>query len=96
MFAFSTVPIRAAAVLGAFAILLAVLFAVYSVWAKLFFDDAHRGFTALTLAHHVPFRDEPLLLGVIGEYVGRVYEEVKGRPLYVVSKVVKNGTAPDR
>jgi hypothetical protein len=32
-----------------------------------------------------------LFLGVIGEYLGRVYEEVKGRPLYVVERLVRSG-----
>jgi len=29
-----------------------------------------------------------MLIGVLGEYVGRVYEEIKGRPLYLVDEVV--------
>jgi dolichol-phosphate mannosyltransferase len=89
VFAFSTVPIRAAAIFGAVAILLAVLFAIYSIWAKLFMHDETRGFTALTLLITFLSGVNLFFLGVIGEYVGRVYEEVKGRPLYVVSKVVR-------
>jgi dolichol-phosphate mannosyltransferase len=89
VFAFSTVPIRAAAILGAVAILLAFLFAIYSIWAKLFLHDETRGFTALTLLITFLSGINLFFLGVIGEYVGRVYEEVKGRPVYVVSKVVR-------
>jgi polyisoprenyl-phosphate glycosyltransferase len=95
MFAFSTVPIRAAAVFGAGAILLAVLFAIYSLFAKVFLHDETRGFTALTLLITFLSGVNLFFLGVIGEYVGRVYEEVKGRPLYVVGKVVRRG-APSR
>jgi polyisoprenyl-phosphate glycosyltransferase len=96
VFAFSTVPIRAAAIVGAIAILVAMLFALYSVWAKLVLGDPTRGFTALTLLITFLSGMNLFFLGVIGEYVGRVYEEVKGRPLYVVSKVVKSAAAPDR
>jgi polyisoprenyl-phosphate glycosyltransferase len=91
MFAFSTVPIRAAAILGAGAVLLAFLFAIYSLWAKLFLQEETRGFTALTLLITFLSGVNLFFLGIIGEYVGRVYEEVKGRPLYVVSKVVRKG-----
>ena len=93
MFAFSTVPIRAAAILGAAAMLLALLFAVYSLWAKLFLHEETRGFTALTLLITFLAGVNLFFLGVIGEYVGRVYEEVKGRPLYVVSRITRRSEA---
>ncbi len=86
IFAFSIVPIRAAALLGIVAIVLSALFAIYSVYAKLFLHQATQGFTALLVV--ITFLSGVLLffLGVIGEYVGRVYEEIKARPLYVVAK----------
>jgi glycosyltransferase involved in cell wall biosynthesis len=93
IFAFSIVPLRAATILGAFAIFLSVLFAIYSFYVKVFQHQAPKGFTALV--YLITFLSGVLLffLGVIGEYVGRVYEEVKARPLYVVSKVVRRGAA---
>lgn len=97
IFSFSIVPIRAAAVLGFGAVALTVLFALYAVWAKLVWDRSPQGFTALLVV--VTFVSGVLLffLGVIGEYVGRIYEEVKGRPLYVVDRVVRGtgGEGPD-
>lgn len=91
IFAFSIVPLRAAAFLGAVTVALTVLFALYSLYAKLFLDRSPQGFTALILV--ITFVSGVLLffLGVIGEYVGRVYEEVKGRPIYIVGKVVRDG-----
>jgi hypothetical protein len=35
-------------------------------------------------------------LGIIGEYIGRVYEEAKGRPHYVVRKVIRRRTSGGR
>lgn len=91
IFSFSIVPIRAAAVLGALAIVLTVLFALYAIWARLVWGQVPQGFTALLTV--VTFVSGVLLffLGVIGEYVGRIYEEVKARPLYVVDRVVGRG-----
>lgn len=87
IFAFSVVPIRVATGVGALGILLAFLFALYSLVAKLALDEAPRGFTALVFLIVFVAGVQLLFLGVIGEYVGRVYEEVKQRPLYVVEEV---------
>lgn len=90
IFSFSIIPIRAAAFLGAGAMLLTVLFALYAVYAKLFLHRSPQGFTALIVV--VTFMSGMLLLflGIIGEYVGRIYEEVKARPIYVVERVVRS------
>jgi dolichol-phosphate mannosyltransferase len=90
IFSFSIFPIRAAAVLGAGAVFLTVLFALYAVYEKLVLGESPQGFTALLLV--VTFVSGMLLffLGIIGEYVGRIYEEVKARPLYVVDRVVRS------
>ncbi len=88
IFAFSIVPIRTAALLGVLAIGLSMLFAAYSIYAKIFLHQSPQGFTALTLL--ITFLSGVILffLGIIGEYVGRVYEETKARPLYVISRRV--------
>ncbi len=90
LFAFSIVPIRAAAMLGAFIVTLSVLFALYSIFAKFVLSASPKGFTAEILL--ITFLSGALLffLGIIGEYVGRVYEEVKGRPLYIVGRLIGN------
>jgi dolichol-phosphate mannosyltransferase len=89
IFSFSIIPIRAAAFLGAGAIALTFLFALYSVYAKVVLDRSPQGFTAIIVV--VTFVSGVLLffLGIIGEYVGRIYQEVKGRPVYVVDRVVR-------
>jgi len=91
IFAFSVVPIRSAAVLGAFAVLLSVLFAIYSAYAKLFLHQSPQGFTALIVV--ISFLSGVLLffLGIIGEYVGRIYEESKARPIYVIDRRIGCG-----
>lgn len=88
IFAFSIVPLRAATLLGALATGLSGVFAVYSVYAKFFLHRTPQGFTALVLL--ITFLSGILLffLGIIGEYVGRLYEEVKARPHYIIRKTV--------
>jgi dolichol-phosphate mannosyltransferase len=88
LFAFSIVPLRVAAVLGALSVGLASLFALYALYAKLFLDQSPRGFTALLLVVWFLSGIHLLFLGVIGEYVGRIYEEAKARPLYIVDRVI--------
>src|SRR5439155_9605522 len=88
IFAFSVLPLRAATLIGAIAVGVSALFALYSVYAKFVLDRAPQGFTALVFM--VTFLSGVLLffLGMIGEYVGRVYEEIKARPLYIIDRTV--------
>jgi glycosyltransferase involved in cell wall biosynthesis len=88
IFAFSIVPIRAAALLGAFVMLLSLLYVCFALYAKLFLHESPQGFTALLVA--VTFLSGIVLffLGIIGEYVGRIYEETKARPQYVIGRIV--------
>ena len=88
IFAFSVVPLRAATLIGAIAVVASVLFAIYSIYVKFVIHRAPLGFTALV--YLVTFLSGTLLvsLGIVGEYVGRVYEEIKGRPLYVVARKI--------
>jgi polyisoprenyl-phosphate glycosyltransferase len=95
IFAFSIVPIRAAAILGATSILLSGAFALYAVFAKAFLHQSPKGFTALLVL--IVFLSGVLLffLGVIGEYVGRIYEETKARPHYIIGSVFGGGNRTD-
>ena len=93
IFAFSTVPIRAASMLGAGAIFVSGLYALYTIYGKIFLHQTVRGFAALIVV--MTFLSGVLLffMGIIGEYVGRVYEELKARPLYIVDRVIGHAFA---
>lgn len=91
IFAFSIVPLRAAALVGAAAILISIVFSLYALYVK-FWLGSPQGFTALILVITFLSGINLFFLGIIGEYVGRVYEEAKARPHYIVKKLVSSGT----
>ena len=85
----------AATILGGLAIGISGLYALYALYVKVFLDESPVGFTALVFL--ITFLSGVLLffLGIIGEYVGRVYEEIKARPHYVISRIIR-GEFSDR
>jgi glycosyltransferase involved in cell wall biosynthesis len=89
IFAFSIVPLRVAAIAGFLAMSASALFALYSLYAKVWLHQSPVGFTAVIWV--VTFLSGTILvfLGVIGEYLGRIYEELKARPVYIVDRVVR-------
>ena len=93
IFSFSIVPLRAAALLGLVAILITGAFSVYTLYARLVLHRTPVGFTSLMLFMAFLTGVQLFFLGVIGEYVGRIYHETKRRPLYVLGSVRRAATA---
>ena len=88
IFAFSVTPLRVAIWIGLVTIAGSMGFTAYAVVAHLCWQRSPAGFTALITAITFLAGVQLLCLGVIGEYVGRIYEQVKMRPLYVVEHVL--------
>jgi dolichol-phosphate mannosyltransferase len=89
LFSFSIVPLRAAAMIGLVAILVSAGFSAYTLYAKFFLDRTPQGFTSLMLFMSFLTGVQLFFLGIIGEYIGRIYQETKRRPLYVVGTVIR-------
>lgn len=99
---FSKKPLTLATRLGFLTILAGTGLGLYKLYQKLFTDIPIPGFTAIFLAIVVFSGVQILLIGLVGEYISRIFEEVKGRPLYLVSETVnlperagQRETAPD-
>jgi len=85
---FSTVPLRFATWLGVFAGLMAVVIALWAVYIKLFVSGAVQGWTTIMIVVALGTSAQLLMIGILGEYIGRIYEEVKRRPLYLVAEEI--------
>jgi polyisoprenyl-phosphate glycosyltransferase len=81
---FSTVPLRIATFFGVLAGLTAMAGAIWALWEKFFGNGVVRGWTTIMILVGFGSSAQLLMTGILGEYVGRIYEEVKRRPLYVV------------
>lgn len=95
VFAFSVTPLRAAWMFGALVSAVASLYALWAIFQRLFLDTSPQGFTALIVAITFFAGVQLLFLGLIGEYLGRVYDEAKGRPNYVVTDSVSVSVGPE-
>jgi dolichol-phosphate mannosyltransferase len=84
---FSTVPLRMATWLGLMAGLVAMGGVGWALYSK-FFGGVVRGWTTIMIMVGLGSSAQLLMTGILGEYVGRIYEEVKRRPLYVVETEV--------
>ena len=84
-------PIRAAAMIRGLSILLSRLFAIYSVFAKLVLHQSPKGFAALIILITPLLGTLLFFLGLVGEYVGRIYEETEARPHYVIRRLTGGG-----
>lgn len=87
MTSFSTVPLRIATWLGLVAGLVAIGGVGWALYSK-FFGGVVRGWTTIMILVGLGSSAQLLMTGILGEYVGRIYEEVKRRPLYVVEDEV--------
>ena len=83
---FSTAPLRAATYLGLMTAGLAFVYAAWIVVKALFWGDPVAGWPSLMTVILLLGGVQLMALGVIGEYLGRLYEESKQRPLYLVDR----------
>lgn len=91
---FSQVPLQIASWLGFCAAFFSVAFAVWLIARKVLHDTAIEGWTSTMVSMFFLGGVQLLCLGILGEYVGRIFTGVQSRPLYVVAK--KLGFEEDR
>ena len=85
---FSTVPLRVWSYLGLLVSAFAFFAAIYFILETIIYGTSVPGFPTLIVSVMFFAGVQLISLGVIGEYLGRIYEEVKGRPLFVVSREI--------
>ena len=91
---FSTAPLRAWFYVGVVIAAIAVLYALFIVTRVLIFGIDTPGYASLLIAVLLMGAIQLLSLGIIGEYLGRLFLEVKSRPIYVVEGVYEDGDRP--
>lgn len=83
---FSNVPLRLASFVGFITSFLAFAGILYALYAKLFTNETVAGWTFLMIAILFIGGITLVVLGIIGEYIGRIYSEIKQRPLYLIQE----------
>ena len=85
---FTTIPLRIWSYLGLAISLLALAFGFFIIIDTMLYGNSVRGYPTLMVSILFLGGVQLISLGVIGEYLGRVYEEVKARPLFIVGEAV--------
>lgn len=89
--AFSNMPLRVFTLAGAAVSLLSIGYALVVVVDTILFGNPVSGWPTLVVAIFFLGGVQLLSIGVLGEYIGRIFEEVKMRPIYLVSEVARLG-----
>jgi polyisoprenyl-phosphate glycosyltransferase len=85
---FSTIPLRLSTYLGLFSAVLAIVMAVLVLYWRIFTPNSTlTGFATIAIAIFFLGAVQLISIGILGEYIGRIYEEVKNRPLYTIAEL---------
>jgi len=90
LISFSYVPLRVITVIGFIISIISILLAIFYSIQKITVGLNPPGFATLVVSILFLSGIQLMTIGLIGEYVGRIFEEVKHRPLYVVSRVIRS------
>lgn len=90
IFNFSEFPIKFIINLGILASIISVVYFIITLVKRLAFDSVPEGFTALLFIVILFGGVQLIAIGIIGEYVLRIFFQVKNRPLFIVSKVLND------
>lgn len=83
---FTTLPLRLLSLLGCGIAVLAIAYGLWIAVRTLLFGDAREGWPTLAVAIMLFSGVQLISIGVLGEYIGKIYEEVKHRPPYIVAR----------
>jgi hypothetical protein len=83
---FSTLPLRVWTFVGVIISLVAIAYGLFVVFDTLINGNPTSGWPTITVALMLFSGVQLLSIGVLGEYIGRIFTEVKQRPLYLISK----------
>jgi dolichol-phosphate mannosyltransferase len=86
VFTFSEVPLRLASYLGLLVASASLVWALVIICWRLFLDDSLPGYASITTGVFFLGGVQLICMGILGEYIGRIHSEVKGRPLFVVDR----------
>lgn len=84
---FSVLPLRVVTLTGLIISILSFLYGAVVIFRKLFFGINVEGYASLMVAVLFLGGLQIMFLGIVGEYIGRIYTEVKNRPVYVVEEI---------
>lgn len=90
IFNFSDFPVKFITRLGFITVLISLVYFFYNLYRKVYYNDIPQGFTATILAIILFSGVQLISLGLIGEYVLRIYNQVRNRPLFVIEKIINN------
>jgi glycosyltransferase involved in cell wall biosynthesis len=85
---FSIVPLRVSMYVGIAMSAASLAVAAWALLAKYVFQRTVTGWTAIVVVVTLLASVQFVMIGILGEYVGRIYEQVKRRPLYVVREII--------
>jgi len=88
IFNFSKVPIRFMYLLGFTSILISILYVLYLLYLKLTSTYLPDGYVTIIFAVSFFSGVQLITLGLIGEYVFRMYNQVRQRPLFIIDKII--------
>lgn len=85
---FSIVPLRLATYLGLISSFVSLMIGLYFIFRKIFFNIPVLGYASIIVSIFFVGGIQLLVLGIFGEYLGRTYQEVQKRPLYIIREML--------